>query len=507
MSRIKLSPILWCVLFCCPVFGQMTNNYRDQITHNVVTTYGVCGPTATSDYCWRTFSGAPLLSQIAVGRDGSLWGVLQGSSTAVHYNPSTTNWDDVAPVPGGAKKMLSTDANTVYAVSLNGGIYQYNSGTLVWTQLPQGSHFFIDASVGADGDLWTIGNSSNGCGNNVFHWSAGNSTWVLQTFGLSQISVVNAGMVVGVCKRTIVAPADNLYVWTPATGAALQTGSGWFSEVSAFVPDGNDINVTSATLWGVFSDGTLKHNDNVGSGGWDRITGTPTLVSGGSTNLVYGLFAGTLRHYSAYTISISYNVSGSATCNSGCGTNVNHTGTAYMQIGAHTAVQNTQSVPYASYLNVQSTDTLTPMEASVCVFGEQGAVLGPCPSTSTSGHVTCPMMGSVFASSVGGWSLDIEGADTKLIATSGKQFGCKTVFGAQLCQQPVQPWCSNTSSPDLHPATVWTEAGPVWTGTWNDTAVCMRIHYGITINSSWYCSPGVARRSTDLSPGYCTYNP
>lgn len=135
------------------------------------------------------------------------------------------------------------------------------------------------------------------------------------------------------------------------------------------------------------------------------------------------------------------------------------------------------------------------MNATATILADPGDVV----EFSESQTLWCPAVGAfVINSSIANWSVEFEGATTKLVANG---VGTNDV-------QPVVSWCSNTSAPDLNPHTLLTQTNPVWTYAWTDTAACARLHNSATsINSSWVCSPGVATRTTDMSLGVCTYNP
>jgi hypothetical protein len=509
MTKCRLALSLFALLWCCSSSAQMTNNYRDAVTTALAPSFSSCGTAVPVSACWATaVSGTPTLSALSVGVDQETWGIASGTTNILRYNQTSQSWDSVLGLAG-AIQLAVVDSGNVFALAACASgdpgcnkIYKYN-GNGTWTNISS-SLWFTQLAVGSDNDLWALSNTAYGCGKKVYHYNTSTSTFDFMNVGASQISVHHKDDVYTVCASV---PTNNISWYY---GGVWLTVNGWMSSVTV-LPDGS--------VWGIGASGVLYHLNSTGA--WDGITGKPTLIAGANQSEMYGLFAGVVKKYASTIVTVNYNVSGSATCSSGCGSNVNHTGTATLTVTGHAMVTNQQSVPFANYLTVTSSVSLTPMESEGCVYGEQGVAVisAGCPQSNTSGRVTCPMMGSVFTGILPSSFPYVERAFT-FRRRVGTPFNCRAsqpTGQVTNCDNNVANWCTSaTTPPDFNdPGPIRDMHLPVDISGWLSSATCVGHIDSSGVHGPWACIqiPVIendAREYDDIhsAPPYvCTHNP
>jgi hypothetical protein len=456
------------------------------------------------------------LKQIAAASDGSLWAMgtdnkiyqhVAGGTTWAYRNVSYAN----QIVTGGA-------ANTFYRYGTT-NVAQYLPATNAWANIrgavDSGTLSLGSIAVGADGDLWGVDSTTtNGsCGFLVWHYNFTAARWFHTPYGATQISVANSGLVWTLCSDSTVRIV-NVTNGAYTTMVDPSTGANVFASQIALGADGVGFVIKSGTNTPYKYDVTQTNGDT------DEINlsvfqfmGSVKALAVGDNLHTYMLDSSTSAPYfvPAFTHSSTSQVAGTTTCtDSGSGYGkkcsdftAQHTGNvnakAFNFPGAAQAAS--QSVFWSSYLSVLATQSTTPQNESDCTVDWNGQGCdGGYPNT---GAVICPVMGFILQD---GWSIRWEYAHVKLIARAGQPYGCTTLFGVTTCSQPVQPWCTNTLTPDLNPVAVRTEPDG-WAGTWDDHAICARVEYLDGTFSVWHCGPGGAVRNASTAQGLCTQYP
>ena len=180
----------------------------------------------------------------------------------------------------------------------------------------------------------------------------------------------------------------------------------------------------------------------------------------------------------------------------------NHSITFSMQIAGHATQSWSGGTFYTSPINQTISDTLGPVEGLTCLLSDGT----DCPDASFNAAASCPVMGSQIFGEITDLKFEDEICRTRLKA-NGPYYGCTTTsFGLTNCTQPVIPWCSNTTQPDLDPLTI-ISGPPQWNYTWDDVTVCVRLSNGI-FSTGWIHGPGAPIRNPTLNKNpLCTYNP
>src|ERR1700728_766532 len=278
----------------------------------------------STNQSWTYIPGS--LKQIAVGADGDVWG-LNANLQVWHYNQQAQTWDYITGTSFNVFGQLTVgNDGSVYALDETGiGYYDpywYNPGNrqfqeVTGTNFP-GSLFAIgQIVVGADGDLWGVGNigpfhrsptagwqSTNGStitqiavgsGANVwglasptgstpvngaiYQWNAQSATWVSVPGQLAQIAAGADGSVWGLDSSNRVyhytGPAQPYHTLTQLPGS--------FSQISV-APDGTAWAVDATNLVYVFDRGTQSFQNVPGQ--------SMTRISVGSAAVVWGINSG-----------------------------------------------------------------------------------------------------------------------------------------------------------------------------------------------------------------------
>lgn len=495
MALRRLALALSMLVLCSwrPMFAQ--GGYTSGTNTNLIdTTKTVCNTLSGNQNCWFAVAGAPALSKISVGGNGTIVG-LKTDNTLTKYDPIAKAWSAL-PALSGATQVVTGDGITIYAVA-NSHIYTLSGSS--WSQF--GTLAATQVAVGTDGDLWAIGTTAYGCGNAVYHYASG--SFVQQSQGLSQITLSDARNVYGLCI-SIPSTQNNLFFYD---GSSWASYPGWLAQIS----------VSADAVWGF--NGSTSYHQAASTPTWDSIAGLPSYIASGSEQTTYGLFSNQLEKFQPYVIQVVHNVSG--TYSGGCTEpqpgyshicdTAQHVAVSNLQISGHTAVQGHDTKLWNANLNAVASDNLTPQESQLCQDNNV------CPTYTTGGPsgsgsgVTCSSMGlgAIFSDSPLTTRLQFETAMTKVIPTGALIPGTCTTFNGQTwCKVPVKSMCAiGTNPPDFNPTSVYTSVSPLYTGAFNVWAACVRITFGTT-HTPWQCSPGVALRNPDtITNAMCTHNP
>lgn len=194
-------------------------------------------------------SGA--LKQIAVGSDGSVWGV-NSSQQIYTYNFATTAWTNI---PGGLVQIAVGSSAAVWGINFQQQIYHWNGSG--WTNIPGA---LVQIAVGADGDVWGLNAASN-----IYHYNGQTQTFAQVTGQLAHIAVGSSGAVYGVNS------GGSVYWYNPGTGSfQLLDSTVGFTQISV----GSD-----GDLWAVSSSGAYH---------WDVLLNTMDLTSAIITQVAVG---------------------------------------------------------------------------------------------------------------------------------------------------------------------------------------------------------------------------
>lgn len=134
-----------------------------------------------------SFSPVPgALSHIAVGADGSVWGI-NSSQQIFTYDYAENGWTSI---PGALTQIAVGSSTAVWGLNAQGQIYHWDSVQLKWLDIPG---TLMQIAVGADGDAWGLNYQSN-----IYHYNPQTGTFSQVPGTLIQIAVGSAGAVYGV---------------------------------------------------------------------------------------------------------------------------------------------------------------------------------------------------------------------------------------------------------------------------------------------------------------------
>jgi hypothetical protein len=249
--------------------------------------------------------------------------------------------------------------------------------------------------------------------------------------------------------------------------------------------------------------------------GWDRLNGTGNtwLANGGSMEVwAIGPASGgnSIYRFSDTGLQHARTVSGSSTCDENhfpkCGITIH---TANLQAGWNSRMgtqQSAQSYANGSLAVSASADQNDPF---ACLEDDTA-----CQPT-TSGNVTCPVVGTLFADSTSSLSFKREFAFNSVIwPGSPPPTGCTNAP----CFYSVVSNCTPDSPPDWP---LFEVAGGDYKGTkivaWTGVNFCERILLNGTAIGPWICNPGippipgglawVTNINSTPTPYACTHNP
>lgn len=157
------------------------------------------GPLATS------VPGA--LHQIAVGADGTVWG-LNSTGEIFTYNAQTQTW---TYVPGTLAQIAVGSSNAVWGLNQAGLIFRWAAAKSEWDWIPGA---LAQIAVGADGDVWGVNAQEQ-----IYRFNVQTQGWTEVSGALKQIAVGFDGAVWGVNE------GNGVYRYNVATGEFEQTSA------------------------------------------------------------------------------------------------------------------------------------------------------------------------------------------------------------------------------------------------------------------------------------------
>lgn len=192
---------------------------------------------------FELFTNVPgALATIAVGADGSVYGINSGGAIYTYNEASGSTSAGWTNIPGALSTTTGSfsvgSKNAVWGLNEQSNIYHLNSSDNTWTQIP-GQLAWI--SAGADGEVWGLNTN-----NNIYRLDPASNTFYEIQGTLSSIRVGSAGAVYGLN------PFGSIYWYNPGAGAFdWITGSVGFGQVAVGI-DGD--------LWAI-KNGTAYHYD------------------------------------------------------------------------------------------------------------------------------------------------------------------------------------------------------------------------------------------------------
>lgn len=231
------------------------------------------------------------LSQISVGADGSVWG-LNGNRVEF-FNTGTQSFEAVAGAPLLAQLSLGARGD-VWGIDDNGNIFQYDANAGSWNSIA-GNLNFIE--VGADRSVWGINSAGE-----TYTYDQGNQGWKQIPGTLAQLSVGADGTTWGMNAQQQIYRFDaDTQSWVNVPGSLIQISVGnatsvWGVNAAQWVYYYDStkrawVNVPGArlaqisvgsdgTVWGVNAEGSLYQ--------WNPTTQTFTFVANGVSNVSVG---------------------------------------------------------------------------------------------------------------------------------------------------------------------------------------------------------------------------
>ena len=218
-----------------------------------------------------------MLSQIAAGADGSVWGV-DTQNRVFHYTGPTQPSNTLRPIPGSFQKIAVGADGTAWAVDANNLIYGFDRQTQRFQIVPGE---LAQVSVGFAGYVWGV----NAAGQIWVRDQNGPDSWTNIAGELTQIAAAPSGSVFGINAqdqtyrydftgwRNSVPPFFSLTGWINIPGALMQLSTG-----------------VDGTTWGINQQQQIyKYDSNTNS--WAPVPGALVQISVGDANNVWGVNA------------------------------------------------------------------------------------------------------------------------------------------------------------------------------------------------------------------------
>jgi hypothetical protein len=204
---------------------------------------------------------APPLIQVAVGADGTMWGLDPFGDIYVR-NSDGQFW---TPVPGQLSQIAVGSANAIWGVNAAGEIYQWSGQA--WNSIPGNLQQIV---VGSDGDVWGLNSFQF-----IYHFNAAAHGWDQIPGTLAQIAVGYDGAVWGLNFD------GEIYRYNVGS-QIFQRVPGLLTQISVGA-DGD--------VWGVNSQGQVYHYNTLKQS-WESIAGENLKqVAVGSGTNVWGISA------------------------------------------------------------------------------------------------------------------------------------------------------------------------------------------------------------------------
>ncbi|HTU48323.1 MAG TPA: tectonin domain-containing protein [Bryobacteraceae bacterium] len=169
------------------------------------------------------------LHQIAVGADGTVWG-LNSAGEIFTYNTQTQTWTNA---PGTLAQIAVGSSNAVWGLNQAGLIFRWDAAKQGWDWIPGALH---QIAVGADGDVWGVNAQEQ-----IYRFNAQTQGWTEIPGSLTQIAVGFDGAVWGVNAN------DSTYRYNVASGEFKQTPATFTS--IAVGADGEAWGVNNLTVY------------------------------------------------------------------------------------------------------------------------------------------------------------------------------------------------------------------------------------------------------------------
>ena len=389
MAKNKVARLIVC---CCTLL--ISASAFSQGSHYTTSSPSVGMSDSTADcllaghQCWLSISTAPVLSQISVGVDGSVY-ALDASDNIWFLPLNSHTWQSTALSPMAQLSVVAS--KSVYALQTDSAfcglpemrIYQYTGGA----DFAKVSYCAVNIAAAPDGSLYRIRSSGN-----VSHLVSG--SWIADPTAGGN----------GTPTKIVAGSASNVWLITSTGVIKMLNSSGSFVVVAGTATDittaGDPANGETPRTFIV---GAMANSNNVytygyGTGQWNELIGVLDKISaGGQPFYTMGirLSSHTVYHLNNAKISVSSSTTGYYDCNvfpNGCPVGSTHTATMYIHFssGGHPATGSSVGQPASTLNAVATADT----EDCDPIFGDPNAP--ECQST-VSGAVNCSVMGGIFS--------------------------------------------------------------------------------------------------------------
>jgi hypothetical protein len=209
---------------------------------------------------WQQVPG--LLTQIALGSAGSVWGI-NSAGQIFNFNTGTQTWNQI---PGQLAQIAVASDGAVWGINASQQVFRFNPQTQGWDQIPG---TFAQIAVGSAGVVWAINAAQQ-----IFRFDPGTQGWDQIPGALTQIAVGADGSVWGLNAQ------QQIFYFDPQT-------QGW-DQIPGLL---TQIAVGSANaVWGLNAQQQIYHY-NPQTQDWDQIPGLLTQITVGANGAVWGINA------------------------------------------------------------------------------------------------------------------------------------------------------------------------------------------------------------------------
>jgi Tectonin domain/Pro-kumamolisin, activation domain len=228
----------------------------------------VWGLNATGEIFWfnpETQSWAQLqglLAQIAAGANGDVWGI-NAAQQIFRFNPETQSWE---LIPGLLARLSVGADGTVWGINAAQQIFRFNPQTQSWDLMPG---LLAEIAVGFDTVVWGINSASQ-----IFRFNPGTQNWDLIPGLLAQIAVGPDGDVWGLNS------ASEIFHFNPQT-QSWDHVPGFLARIAVGF---------GGNVWGINAQHQI-YQFNLQSQNWNLIPGALAEIAVGIDGSVWGIDA------------------------------------------------------------------------------------------------------------------------------------------------------------------------------------------------------------------------
>jgi virginiamycin B lyase len=209
---------------------------------------------------WSLIPGQ--LGQIAVASDGAVWGI-NSAQEIYRFDPQIQSWDHI---PGLLTQIAVGSAGVVWGINAAQQIFRFDPGTQGWDQIPGA---LAQIAVAADGSVWGVNAQQQ-----IFYFDPQAQAWDQIPGLLTQIAVGSANAVWGINAQQQIFQFDpQTQLWNQIPGLLTQITVG-----------------ANGTVWGINA-AQQTYTFNPQTQGWEQIPGALTQLAVGADGTVWGINA------------------------------------------------------------------------------------------------------------------------------------------------------------------------------------------------------------------------